>query len=112
MKDGHSTMFCAEAQRAGYAEADPTFDVGGIDTAHKLAILVNLAFGLSDRTGRYLYGRHHGNQSAGHRFRKAVRLQAQVAGDRQKTRRAGLKLRVHPTMVPEEYSDRQGRRRL
>jgi len=35
----------AEAQRAGYAEADPTFDVGGIDTAHKLAILVNLAFG-------------------------------------------------------------------
>ena len=35
-----------EAQRAGYAEADPTFDVGGIDTAHKLAILVNLAFGL------------------------------------------------------------------
>jgi homoserine dehydrogenase len=35
----------AEAQRAGYAEADPAFDVGGIDTAHKLAILVNLAFG-------------------------------------------------------------------
>src|SRR6266481_1742754 len=33
----------AEAQRAGYAEADPTFDVGGIDTAHKLAILANLA---------------------------------------------------------------------
>src|SRR6185295_10575486 len=35
----------AEAQRAGYAEADPTFDVGGIDTAHKLTVLVNLAFG-------------------------------------------------------------------
>src|SRR4029450_12764188 len=35
----------AEAQRAGYAEADPTFDVGGIDTAHKLAILVNLVLG-------------------------------------------------------------------
>src|SRR2546421_538270 len=35
----------AEAQKAGYAEADPTFDVGGIDTAHKLAILVSLAFG-------------------------------------------------------------------
>src|SRR5262249_28140275 len=35
-----------EAQSAGYAEADPTFDVGGIDTAHKLAILVNLAFGI------------------------------------------------------------------
>jgi homoserine dehydrogenase len=35
----------AEAQRAGYAEADPTFDVAGIDSAHKLAILANLAFG-------------------------------------------------------------------
>lgn len=35
----------AEAQRAGYAEADPTFDVAGMDSAHKLAILANLAFG-------------------------------------------------------------------
>ena len=35
----------AEAQKAGYAEADPSFDVAGIDAAHKLAILVNLAFG-------------------------------------------------------------------
>jgi homoserine dehydrogenase len=35
----------AEAQRLGYAEADPTFDVGGIDAAHKLAILAALAFG-------------------------------------------------------------------
>ena len=34
-----------EAQKAGYAEADPTFDVQGIDAAHKLAILMNLAFG-------------------------------------------------------------------
>ncbi len=34
-----------EAQRLGYAEADPTFDVGGFDTAHKLAILASLAFG-------------------------------------------------------------------
>ncbi len=35
----------AEAQRLGYAEADPTFDVGGFDTAHKLALLTSLAFG-------------------------------------------------------------------
>ncbi|HXZ17656.1 MAG TPA: homoserine dehydrogenase, partial [Roseiarcus sp.] len=34
-----------EAQRRGYAEADPTFDVGGLDTAHKLAIIASLAFG-------------------------------------------------------------------
>ncbi len=36
----------AEAQRLGYAEADPSFDVGGIDTAHKLALLASLAFGV------------------------------------------------------------------
>ena len=35
----------AEAKRLGYAEADPTFDIGGFDTAHKLAILASLAFG-------------------------------------------------------------------
>ena len=35
----------AEAQRLGYAEADPTFDIGGFDTAHKLSILASLAFG-------------------------------------------------------------------
>ena len=35
----------AEAQQRGYAEADPTFDIGGFDTAHKLAILASLAFG-------------------------------------------------------------------
>ena len=35
----------AEAQKLGYAEANPTFDIGGFDTAHKIAILASLAFG-------------------------------------------------------------------
>jgi homoserine dehydrogenase len=44
--DGHSfEAVLKDAQQAGYAEADPTFDVGGIDSAHKLAILVSLAYG-------------------------------------------------------------------
>jgi len=44
--DGHSfETVLKDAQQAGYAEADPTFDVGGIDSAHKLAILVSLAYG-------------------------------------------------------------------
>ena len=44
--DGLPFEVClAEAQRLGYAEADPTFDVGGFDTAHKLSILASLAFG-------------------------------------------------------------------
>jgi homoserine dehydrogenase len=45
-REGHSfEEVLTDAQRAGYAEADPTFDVSGIDSAHKLAILVNLAYG-------------------------------------------------------------------
>ncbi len=45
-REGHSfEEVLTDAQRAGYAEADPTFDVDGIDSAHKLAILVNLAYG-------------------------------------------------------------------
>lgn len=44
--EGHSfEEVLTDAQRAGYAEADPTFDVAGIDSAHKLAILVSLAYG-------------------------------------------------------------------
>jgi len=45
-REGHGFQeVLAEAQKAGYAEADPTFDVAGIDSAHKLSIMVNLAYG-------------------------------------------------------------------
>jgi len=45
-KEGHDFQaVLKDAQQAGYAEADPTFDVAGVDSAHKLAILVNLAYG-------------------------------------------------------------------
>lgn len=45
-KEGHGFQdVLAEAQKAGYAEADPTFDVAGIDSAHKLSIMVSLAYG-------------------------------------------------------------------
>lgn len=47
----------ADAQRLGYAEADPTFDVGGFDAAHKLALLTSLAFGVqTDADGIYVEG--------------------------------------------------------
>ena len=45
-REGLSFAEClADAQRLGYAEADPTFDIEGYDTAHKLALLTSLAFG-------------------------------------------------------------------
>ena len=50
----------AEAQKLGYAEADPSFDIDGVDAAHKLAILASLAFGRPiDADGVYAEGIRH-----------------------------------------------------
>ena len=92
----------AEAQRAGYAEADPTFDVEGIDTAHKLAILVNLAFGVHVQLEQ-VYTEGISRLSPldidfGREFGYRLKLLA-IAKHHEKT----IETRVHPTMVPEEY---------
>jgi homoserine dehydrogenase len=92
----------AEAQRAGYAEADPTFDVGGIDTAHKLAILVNLAFGtnirLKDIFTEGITGISPLDIDFGRTLGYKVKLLA-IA----KMRDGNVEARVHPTMVPDAY---------
>src|SRR5437879_2901071 len=93
----------AEAQRAGYAEADPTFDVGGIDTAHKLAILVNLAFGAHvDLKEIYTEGITlispldiDFGRVLGYRV-KLLAIAKMHEGGR-------CEARVHATMVPDEY---------
>jgi homoserine dehydrogenase len=89
----------AEAQRLGYAEADPTFDIEGIDAAHKLTILAALAFGIPMQFSKaYTEG-----------ISKLTRediAYAEELGYRIKllgiTRRAkkGIELRVHPTLIP------------
>ena len=48
-----------EAQRLGYAEADPTFDIEGVDAAHKLTIMSAIAFGVPDAVRQGLRRRHH-----------------------------------------------------
>jgi homoserine dehydrogenase len=92
----------AEAQRAGYAEADPTFDVGGIDTAHKLAILVNLAFGsyvnVKDIFTEGITSVSPLDIDFGKQLGYKVKLLA-IA----KTHEGQVEARVHPTMVPDEY---------
>jgi homoserine dehydrogenase len=92
----------AEAQRAGYAEADPTFDVGGIDTAHKLAILVNLALGthvdLKDIFTEGITSISPLDIDFGKAFGYKVKLLA-IA----KIHGRKAEVRVHPTMVPDEY---------
>ncbi len=91
-----------DAQRAGYAEADPAFDVGGIDTAHKLAILVNLAFGtridLKEIFTEGITAISPLDIDFGRTFGFKLKLLA-IA----KLHDGRLEVRVHPTMVPEEY---------
>ena len=92
----------AEAQKAGYAEADPTFDVGGIDTAHKLTILVNLAFGIdigpNDIYTEGITGISPLDIDFGRTLGYKVKLLA-IA----KIHDGKVEARVHPTMVPDEY---------
>jgi homoserine dehydrogenase len=92
----------AEAQAQGYAEANPAFDVDGIDAAHKLTILASLAFGIPlsfpgvaiegirEVTARDLSLAHE----LGYRIKP---LAIAKRGSR------GVELRVHPTLVPEDH---------
>jgi len=101
-KEGLSFADCLkEAQRLGYAEADPAFDIEGNDTAHKLAILTTLAFGTEIAADEiYLEGITnisiediHAAADLGYRIK--------LLGVAQQTD-SGIEQRVHPTMVPHD----------
>ncbi len=91
-----------EAQRLGYAEADPTMDIEGIDSAHKLAIITSLAYGLPpDLSGIYVEGiTSLDSLDVGYarELGYKVKLLALTLdrGDR-------VEARVHPTLVPFNY---------
>jgi homoserine dehydrogenase len=90
-----------EAQALGYAEADPTFDVEGIDAAHKLTILASIAFGIPlqfDRT--YTEGISHITQEDIH-YADELGYRIKHLGISRRTA-DGIELRVHPTMIDEE----------
>ncbi len=90
-----------EAQKRGYAEADPTFDIEGVDAAHKLTILSALAFGIPMQfKSAYTEG-----------ISKLTREDIAYAGELgyrikllgiTKRTKKGIELRVHPTLVPEK----------
>jgi len=91
-----------KAQELGYAEADPTFDIEGVDTAHKLAILVSLCFG-TRVAFEDIYTEGIGAISAmdinfAKEFGFKIKLLAigKLDGDR-------VEARVHPTMIPLNY---------
>ena len=100
-REGISFDAClADAQRLGYAEADPTFDIDGFDTAHKLAILTSLAFGTCvDAEAIHIEGIRAITLDD---LRSADELgyRIKLLGVAQRTDE-GIEQRVHPTMVPK-----------
>ena len=88
-----------DAQRLGYAEADPTFDVEGFDTAHKLAILTSLAFGTRiDADAIHVEG-ISAITPLDLKMADELGYRIKLLGVAQRTR-TGIEQRVHPTMVP------------
>jgi homoserine dehydrogenase len=101
-----------EAQRLGYAEADPTFDIEGIDAAHKLTIMSAIAFGVPvqfDKAAIEGIGRL---QAADIRYAEQLGYRIKLLGitkrrddlkpssQRSANATGGIELRVHPTLVP------------
>jgi homoserine dehydrogenase len=88
-----------EAQARGYAEADPTFDIEGIDAAHKLTILSAIAFGVPMQFERcYREGITKLTQ-ADIRYAESLGYRIKLLGVTKRTA-AGIELRVHPTLIP------------
>lgn len=92
-----------DAQRLGYAEADPTFDVGGFDTAHKLSILTSLAFGAEiDADAVYVEGiASIAPLDLVMADELGYRIKLLGVAERTST---GIEQRVHPTMVPKHWT--------
>ncbi|MGB8434849.1 MAG: homoserine dehydrogenase [Burkholderiales bacterium] len=89
-----------EAQARGYAEADPTFDVEGIDAAHKLTILAALAFGIPMQFSRaYTEGITKLTQTD-IRYAESLGYRIKLLGVTKRVDE-GIELRVHPTLIPE-----------
>ncbi len=89
----------AEAQALGYAEADPTFDVEGIDAAHKLTIMASIAFGIPLQFDKaYTEGISQISQDDV-KFAAELGYRIKHLGIAKKTEH-GVELRVHPTMIP------------
>ncbi|UYO92604.1 homoserine dehydrogenase [Pollutimonas sp. M17] len=91
----------AEAQRLGYAEADPTFDIEGVDAAHKLTLLASLAFGIPVQFDKaHIEGISSlAQEDIAHAERLGYRIKLLGITRR---RADGIELRVHPTLVPME----------
>ncbi len=91
----------AEAQRLGYAEADPTLDVEGIDAAHKLTIMAALAFGIGFRFADVYTEGINAVSVEDIEYARQLGYQVKHLGIG-RISDAGVELRVHPTLVPQQ----------
>ena len=88
-----------EAQRLGYAEADPTFDIEGIDAAHKATILSAIAFGVPVQFDKAHVEGITALQAADIRYAEQLGYRIKLLGIARR-REQGIELRVHPTLIP------------
>jgi homoserine dehydrogenase len=89
----------AEAQALGYAEADPTFDVEGIDAAHKLVILAAIAFGMPLQFDKVYTEGITGIETVDVGYAEQLGYRIKHLGIARRTEQ-GIELRVHPTLIP------------
>ncbi len=88
-----------EAQRLGYAEADPTFDIEGVDAAHKLTIMSAIAFGIPMQLDKAYTEGISALTQADIRYAEQLGYRIKLLGITRRTAE-GIELRVHPTLIP------------
>ena len=88
-----------EAQRLGYAEADPTFDIEGIDAAHKLTIMSAIAFGVPMQLAKAYTEGISALTQEDIRYAEQLGYRIKLLGITRRTPE-GIELRVHPTLIP------------
>ena len=88
-----------EAQRLGYAEADPTFDIEGVDAAHKITLLASLAFGIPIQFDKAYVEGISKLDAVDIRYAEQLGYRIKLLGITRRTPE-GVELRVHPTLIP------------
>jgi homoserine dehydrogenase len=88
-----------EAQRLGYAEADPTFDIEGVDAAHKATIMSAIAFGIPVQFDKAYVEGITRLQATDIRYAEQLGYRIKLLGIARRTPQ-GIELRVHPTLIP------------
>ncbi len=92
-----------EAQELGYAEADPTFDVGGFDAAHKLLILASIAYGIDAKPEDILIEGIEKISNSDVSFAKEFGYEIKLLGVARKSTK-GVEIRVHPALVSKKHA--------